>query len=130
MVAEVLQALGPRPGGRYVDGTLGLAGHAAAILAASAPTGWLVVCDRDGLAGSIVRERESRKAGFETTQDLAEWVELLAPRRGKKAHPATKVFQALRVAVNDEIGSLERGLTGALGILKPGARLAVLTFNS
>jgi 16S rRNA (cytosine1402-N4)-methyltransferase len=80
------------------------------------------------LARGIVRERERRR--FETTQDLAEWIELLAPRRGKKAHPATKVFQALRIAVNDEIGSLERGLAGALGILKSGARLAVLTFHS
>jgi 16S rRNA (cytosine1402-N4)-methyltransferase len=54
----------------------------------------------------------------------------LAPRHGKKAHPATKVFQALRIAVNDEIGSLKRGLAAALKILKPGGRLAVITFHS
>jgi len=61
---------------------------------------------------------------------LAELIERLAPRHGKKAHPATKVFQALRLAVNDEIGSLERGLSSALAILKPGGRLAVITFHS
>jgi 16S rRNA (cytosine1402-N4)-methyltransferase len=57
-------------------------------------------------------------------------VERIAARGGKKAHPATKIFQALRVAVNDEIGSLKRGLEAAMTILKPGGRLAVITFNS
>src|SRR5439155_11659766 len=67
---------------------------------------------------------------FETTRELAELIERLAPRRGKKTHPATKVFQALRIAVNDEIGSLKLGLEAALKILKPGGRLAVITFHS
>ena len=67
---------------------------------------------------------------IETTRQLAELVERVSPRRGRKAHPATKVFQALRIAVNDEIGSLQRGLEGALKILKPGGRLAVITFHS
>ena len=232
MVAEVVEAVRPRPGGRYVDATVGLGGTAAAILAASSPDGWLFGCDRDDFAieaarrrlaefggrfelrqgnytelpqwiapascdgiifdlgvssaelddpergfsfqsegpldmrmdrrqsltaaelvngasaeelaqifwewggerqarrfaRAIVREREQRS--FETTRQLAELVELLAPRRGKKAHPATKVFQALRIAVNDEIRSLERGLAGALGILKSGGRVAVLSFHS
>jgi 16S rRNA (cytosine1402-N4)-methyltransferase len=57
-------------------------------------------------------------------------IERLAPRHGKKAHPATKVFQALRIATNDELGSLKRGLDGALVVLRPGGRLAVLTFHS
>ncbi|MBW8863929.1 MAG: 16S rRNA (cytosine(1402)-N(4))-methyltransferase, partial [Verrucomicrobia bacterium] len=57
-------------------------------------------------------------------------IERLAPRHGKKAHPATKVFQALRIAVNDEIGSLKRGLAAVVRILKPGGRLAVITFHS
>jgi 16S rRNA (cytosine1402-N4)-methyltransferase len=61
---------------------------------------------------------------------LAELIERLAPRHGKKAHPATKVFQALRIAVNDEIDSLKRGLEAALKILRPGGRLAVITFHS
>jgi len=232
LVAEVLAVLGPKPGGRYFDGTLGGAGHAAAILTASSPTGWLYGCDRDGtaieaarrrlaefagrfelrqtnyadvagwiepsscdgalldlgvsspqldvaergfsfqqegpldmrmdvrqglraaellntataeelarvlweyggerearrFARALVRERESRP--FETTRQLAGFIERLAPRHGKRTHPATKVFQALRMAVNDEIGSLKRGLAAAFEVLRPGARLAVITFHS
>jgi 16S rRNA (cytosine1402-N4)-methyltransferase len=232
LLAEVLEALRPRPGGKYADGTLGGAGHAAAVLAASSPNGWLWACDRDGVAleaatqrlaefagrselrrgnfaelsewipaGScdgilldlgvsspqldvaergfsfqndgpldmrmdtrqpvtaaallntesaeeIARifweygdERESRRFAraitqdrelrpFTTTRQLAELIERLSPRGGRKAHPATRVFQALRIAVNDEIGALERGLAGAVKILKPGGRLAVITFHS
>lgn len=232
MTAEVLDALKPRSGGRYADGTVGGAGHAEAILATSSPTGWLSGCDRDGdaieaarrrlarfegrfeirrgnfgeladwvapascdgvlfdlgvsspqldvaergfsfqqegplemrmdtrqpltaaelvnnasaeeLAGifwefggerdsrrfarAIVHDRASRR--FETTRQLAELIERISPRAGRKAHPATKVFQALRIAVNDEIGSLKRGLEAAMKILKPGGRLAVITFHS
>ncbi len=231
-MAEVLAALQPKSGGKYADGTLGGAGHAAAVLAASAPDGWLWGCDRDGvaleaaaqrlaefagrfelrrgnyaelsdwvpvascdgvlldlgvsspqldvaergfsfqadgpldmrmdtrqpvtaatlintasaeelakifweygderesrrLARAIVHDRELRP--FTTTRQLAELMERLSPRAGRKAHPATRVFQALRIAVNDEIGSLERGLNGALRILRPGGRLAVITFHS
>jgi 16S rRNA (cytosine1402-N4)-methyltransferase len=233
MAAEVLNALKPTPGGCYADGTLGGAGHAASILVASSPTGWLFGCDRDGaaieaanrrlaeqfagrfeirrgnfeeMAGWIPAascdgvlldlgvsspqldspergfsfqhdgpldmrmdtrqtltaaelvngadadelarifwefggERESRRLAramahdrerhkFETTRQLAELVERLSPRRGKKAHPATRVFQALRIAVNDEMGSLKRGLAAAVKLLKPGGRLAVITFHS
>jgi 16S rRNA (cytosine1402-N4)-methyltransferase len=79
-------------------------------------------------ARAIVRERETRR--FETTGQLAALIEKLSPRRGKKTHPATKVFQALRIAVNDEIGSLKTGLAGALKVLKPGGRLVVITFHS
>ena len=232
MMAEVLEALKPKAGGRYADGTLGGAGHAAIMLAASSPTGWLFGCDRDGaaveaarvrlaefagrfeicrgnfadlaewvaagscdgvlldlgvsspqldeaergfsfqhdgpldmrmdtrqpltaaglvntagaeelakifwefgderesrrFAKAIVHDREQRK--FETTRQLADLIERLSPRRGRQTHPATKVFQALRIAVNDEIGSLKRGLEAALNILKPGGRLAVITFHS
>ena len=233
MVAEVLTALRPRPGGRYADGTLGGAGHATAILTASSPTGWLSGCDRDGAAIEAARarlaepfagrfelrrgnfadlagwvpagscdgvfldlgvsshqldspergfsfqqdgpldmrmddrqpltaaelvngagaeelakifwefggERESRRFAraivhdrerkkFATTRQLAELIERISPRAGRKAHPATKIFQALRIAVNDEIGSLKRGLAAAVKILKPGGRLAVITFHS
>jgi len=233
MAAEVLAALQPHRQGRYADGTLGGAGHAALILAASSPTGWLSGCDRDGVALEAARarlsepfagrfelrrgnftelsdwipagscdgvlldlgvsspqldtaergfsfqqdgpldmrmddrqpltaaglvngeeaeklakifweygdERDSRRFAraivhdralrkFETTRQLADLIERLAPRHGKKAHPATKVFQALRIAVNDEIGSLKRGLAGAVKLLKPGGRLAVITFHS
>jgi len=233
MAAEVLAALRPSPGGRYVDGTVGGAGHAARILAASSPAGWLWGCDRDGVAVEVacrrlgeayagrfeVRrgnfseladwvpaascdgvlldlgvsspqvdcaergfsfqqegpldmrmddrqlrtaadlvndlsaddlatvfweygdERDSRRFAraivhdrgqrkFATTRQLAELIERLAPRHGKKSHPATRVFQALRIAVNDEIGSLKRGLVAAVDVLKPGGRLAVITFHS
>jgi 16S rRNA (cytosine1402-N4)-methyltransferase len=233
MAAEVLEALKPRPGGRYADGTVGGAGHAAGILAASSPTGWLSGCDRDGAAvdaaekrlaekfagrfeirrgnfsemagwipaascdGVILDlgvsspqldspergfsfqqdgpldmrmddrqtltaadlvnnasaeelakifwefggERESRRFAraiahdreqkkFVTTRQLAELIERISPRAGRKVHPATKIFQALRIAVNDEIGSLKRGLEAAMKILKPGGRLVVITFHS
>ena len=232
MVAEVLSALEPAPGGCYADGTVGGAGHASAILTASSPSGRLFGCDRDGaaieaakvrlagfagrfeirrgdfaelagwvpagscdgvlldlgvssaqldtagrgfsfqhdgpldmrmddrqtltaaelvntasaedlatlfwewggeresrrIAGALARERQNRPIA--TTRQLAEFIERLTPRRGRKTHPATKVFQALRIAVNDEIGSLRQGLTGALGILKSGGRLVVITFHS
>ena len=232
MVAEVLDALKPKPGGRYADGTVGGAGHAASILNVSSPTGWLYGCDRDGVAveaararlreftgrfeirhgnftelagwipaascdgvlldlgvsspqldspgrgfsfqhdgpldmrmdarqpltaaelvngasaGELARifwewggEHESRRFAralvqdrerqkFASTRQLAELIERLSPRRGKKAHPATKVFQALRIAVNDEMGSLQNGLEAAVKILKPGGRLAIITFHS
>jgi 16S rRNA (cytosine1402-N4)-methyltransferase len=80
------------------------------------------------MARAVVQAREARR--IETTKDLAEVIERVSPRRGKRAHPATKVFQALRIEVNDEMGSLERGLVGALKILKAGGRLAVITFHS
>jgi 16S rRNA (cytosine1402-N4)-methyltransferase len=232
MTAEVLEALRPRPDSRYVDGTIGLAGHASAILSASSPTGWLFGCDRDGdaieaaarrlaefsgryeicrgnfadlgawlepasfdgvlldlgvssrqldqpergfsfqsdgpldmrlddrqpttagnlvnglseaglakifrelgeepgarrIARAIMQERRGRP--FDTTGQLARLIERLSPRQGKRTHPATRVFQALRMAVNDEIPSLWRGLAAACFLLRPGGRLAVLTFHS
>jgi 16S rRNA (cytosine1402-N4)-methyltransferase len=67
---------------------------------------------------------------LQTTKQLADVVEKVSPRGPRKSHPATKVFQALRMAVNDELGSLRRGLEGVLGLLKPGGRLAVITFHS
>ena len=79
-------------------------------------------------ARAIVKDREQQP--FETTRQLAELIERLSPRHGRKTHPATKVFQALRIAVNDEIGSLKKGLDGAIELLKPGGRLAVITFHS
>lgn len=228
----MLDALAPRPGGRYVDGTLGGAGHAAAILEASSPTGRLYGFDRDGaaleaaatklavfagrfelfranfgdmaenvaenscdgvlldlgvsspqldwpergfsfqndgpldmrmdqrqdltaaklvneadaeelarifwefggeensrrIARAIALDRETKP--FERTLELAGLIERISPRAGRKAHPATKVFQALRIAVNGEIDSLKRGLEGALNILRPGGRMAVITFHS
>jgi len=65
LLTEVLAALKPRDGGRYADGTLGGAGHAAAILGASSPTGWLYGSDRDGAALQAAR---TRLAEFEGTE--------------------------------------------------------------
>ena len=79
------------------------------------------------MARWIARAREQRP--IETTTQLAELIERRFPRGGRRAHPATKVFQALRMAVNDEVGSLKAGLAGALKILKPGGVLAVITFQ-
>jgi 16S rRNA (cytosine1402-N4)-methyltransferase len=91
---------------------------------------WEYGDERDSrrFARAIVHDRGQRK--FATTRQLAELIERLAPRHGKKSHPATRVFQALRIAVNDEIGSLKRGLAAAVDVLKPGGRLAVITFHS
>jgi 16S rRNA (cytosine1402-N4)-methyltransferase len=91
---------------------------------------WKFGGERDSrrFARAIVHDRTRQK--FATTRQLADLIERLAPRGGKKAHPATKVFQALRIAVNDELGSLRRGLEAAFTILKPGGRLAVITFHS
>lgn len=232
MMAEVLAGLEVRPGGRYADGTVGGGGHAAAILKASAPDGWLWACDRDGAAieglaarlaefagrfevrrghyadltdwiapgscdgvlfdlgvsspqldrpergfsfqqdgpldmrmdtrqaltaatlvnetnaGELSRifwelggEREARRIAraiekarmarrIETTGQLAAVVEQVSPRHGRRAHPATRVFQALRMVVNDELAGLQRGLGTALTLLKSGGRLAVITFHS
>jgi 16S rRNA (cytosine1402-N4)-methyltransferase len=232
LIREVVKSLDPRPSGRYADGTVGGGGHAAAILAASSPTGWLFGCDRDGIAieaaraklaefsgrfelrrgnyGELCRwvpaescdgvlldlgvsspqldvaergfsfqldgpldmrmdrqqaltaaelvnreaeqelarmfweyggERDSRRLAraiarqrerspFTTTRQLADLIEQVSPRRGQRAHPATKVFQALRIAVNDELRLLRVGLEGALQLLRHGGRLAVITFHS
>jgi len=232
LLAEVLEALQPRSGGKYADGTVGGGNHAAAILRASAPDGWLFGMDRDGDALEAARQRLAEFAGrfelrrgnfseladwiphgscdgvlldlgvsspqldwpergfsfqaegpldsrmdqrqelsaadlvnreseqelarifwelgeerqsrrlakaiveqrrakpFATTKELADFIERLAPRGGKRTHPATQIFQALRMAVNDELGSLRRGLKAAVKILRPGGRLAVITFHS
>jgi 16S rRNA (cytosine1402-N4)-methyltransferase len=79
-------------------------------------------------ARAIVEDRQRFR--FERTGQLASLIERLAPRHGKKRHPATQVFQALRIAVNNEIGSLRSGLAAALTILRPGGRLAIITFHS
>ena len=80
------------------------------------------------IAKAIVAARE-KGTRFATTTDLADFIERLVGRRGAH-HPATRVFQSLRMAVNDELGELTRALDGALAILKPGGRLAVITFES
>lgn len=81
------------------------------------------------VASAILRRRAERP--FERTLDLAEVVEkALGGRRGAAIHPATRTFQALRIAVNDELGELRQGLEAAERTLAPGGRLAVVTFHS
>lgn len=81
------------------------------------------------IARRIVEARAEKP--IETTSALAEIIRrALPPRRGEKTDPATRSFQALRIAVNDELGELERGLAAAAKILKPGGILAVVTFHS
>jgi 16S rRNA (cytosine1402-N4)-methyltransferase len=81
------------------------------------------------VVAALVRRRA--QAPFERTLDLAEVVEkALGGRRGAKIHPATRVFQALRIAVNEELTELEAGLLAAERSLKAGGRLAVVSFHS
>jgi 16S rRNA (cytosine1402-N4)-methyltransferase len=80
------------------------------------------------IAREIVAERQH--APLETTTQLARMMaRVLGPKRGG-IHPATRVFQALRIAVNDELGNLKRGLEPATQFLKSGARIAVISFHS
>ena len=79
------------------------------------------------IAEAICEARE--RAPIETTAQLAAIVESVVPRTSGK-HPATKVFQALRIAVNDELGVLEQLLNKAVHFLKPGGVLAVMSFHS
>jgi len=229
---EIIHALQPQVGGRYVDGTLGAGGHARGILEASAPDGHLLGLDVDPQALALARktlapyeqrthlvqasyislsrqlaqlgwkavdgivfdlgvssmqfdtpergfsfmndapldmrfgpsalqsaadlvneysereladliyrygeERDSRKIAraivrarpLHTTRELVAVIEAVSPRRGDRIHPATRTFQALRIAVNEELASVEEVLPQALAGLKSGGRLAVISFHS
>ncbi|AJE02365.1 16S rRNA (cytosine(1402)-N(4))-methyltransferase RsmH [Geobacter pickeringii] len=235
--AEVVEYLAPRPGGIYVDGTLGGGGHARLVLEASSPDGILIGFDRDPAAraaagaaltpfGERVRlvgrnfadmaealagmgiaaidgflldlgvsshqlDTASRGFSFQadapldmrmdtdsgvTAADLVNeldegeltriirdygeerWAKRIADfivkarqtspiertfqlvdvvkgaipkaKWEERIHPATRTFQALRIAVNDELGSLERGLASGIGLLAPGGRGVVISFHS
>ncbi len=81
------------------------------------------------IARAIIADRKA--APYVSTLQLAAMIARIAPaRRGELTHPATRTFQALRIAVNDELGELLRGLIAAERLLKPGGRLAVVTFHS
>jgi 16S rRNA (cytosine1402-N4)-methyltransferase len=81
------------------------------------------------IARALARRRETQP--FTRTLDLAEAVERAqGGRKGAKVHPATRVFQALRIAVNDELAELEAGLGAAERLLREGGRLAVVSFHS
>jgi 16S rRNA (cytosine1402-N4)-methyltransferase len=77
------------------------------------------------IAAAIVRARPVDRTGA-----LADIVRKVIPRKGDAIDPATRTFQALRIAVNDELGELSRGLAAAERLLAPGGRLAVVTFHS
>lgn len=228
---EVLDGIQPRPGGRYIDATLGAGGHAAGILAASAPDGLLLGLDNDpeavsfakqvlqpfgdraileianfrrlkAVAAALVfepvdgilmdlgvssRQLANGERGFSfsldgpldmrmnrdqvktaadlvndlpeaeladllwrfgeerqarhiaraiaaarpvaTTSQLADLVARTVGRR-EKIHPATRTFQALRIAVNDELAALDQALHQACQLLRPGGRLAIIAFHS
>jgi len=229
---EIIHALQPQAGGRYVDGTLGAGGHARGILEACAPDGQLLGLDVDPQALTIAREtlapyehrihlvqasyttlsvqlkslqwdsvdgivldlgassmqfdtpergfsfmqdapldmrfgphatqtaadivnsysereladliyeygedRDSRKIAraivdkrpLHTTRELVAVIEAVSPRRGDRVHPATRTFQALRIAVNEELASIEEVLPKAVAGLRSGGRLAVISFHS
>jgi 16S rRNA (cytosine1402-N4)-methyltransferase len=229
---EIIHALQPQSGGRYVDGTLGAGGHARGILEACSPDGLLLGLDVDPQALAISREtlatyedrlhlvqasyitltkqletlhwdsvdgivldlgassmqfdraergfsfiqdgpldmrfgpqafqsaedivnkfdekdladlifrygedRDSRKIAkaivmnrpLHTTRELVAVIEKASPRRGDRVHPATQTFQALRIAVNDELASVESVLPQAVASLKRGGRFAVISFHS
>ena len=120
-----------------LDMRMGAAGPTAADLVNEAEAGELARIFRNygeerqarRIAGAIVRRRAEQP--FTRTLDLAEVVErALGGRRGAKTHPATRVFQALRIAVNAELEELESGLAAAERVLKAGGRLAVVSFHS
>jgi 16S rRNA (cytosine1402-N4)-methyltransferase len=79
------------------------------------------------VAAEIVRTRVSHP--YSTTAELAQAVEAVLPRRGPR-HPATRIFQALRIAVNDELRTIERALPLLAEQVKPGGRFAIITFQS
>jgi len=84
--------------------------------------------DARRIARAIERERQHHP--FTSTRQLADFIARTAPRRSSAIHPATRCFQALRMATNDELGSLLRGLPAVWHTLRPGGRLVVLTFHS
>ncbi len=84
-------------------------------------------------AGAIARAVEKAKARgpITTTTQLAGIISsVFPPSSPRRIHPATKTFQALRIAVNDELGALRDGIDGLLRVLKPGGRIAVISFHS
>lgn len=79
------------------------------------------------IASAIVKQRKT--AAFRETLPFARAIEKIVGRHGRR-HPATQVFQALRMEVNDELGALEQGLAVVTARLEPGARIAVISFHS
>ena len=228
LLAECVALLGVRPGGVYVDATVGEGGHTSAILAASAPDGRVIGLDRDPTAIASVRaslapfgdrfearhgrfgdllalvpepvdgvlmdlgvrspQLDQAERGFSFLRDgpvdmrmnpdeglsaaelldtldldgltailrdlgeeprarqiarailagrpwtstlaLADTVARASGYHGGRTHPATRTFQALRMAVNDELGELERGVEAAFARVRPGGRIVIISFHS
>src|SRR2546430_15592396 len=80
------------------------------------------------MAGEIVRGRA--KTRYEAADELGGFVAGVKSRRPRGIDPATRVFQALRIAVNDELANLSAALAGAMSILRPEGRIAVISFHS
>lgn len=84
------------------------------------------------IARGIVRHRESGKE-LKTTEELVELIREILPapvQRKMKGHPARRIFQALRIAVNDELAALDQALDGAIDILKPEGKIIVISYHS
>jgi len=81
------------------------------------------------VAKEVVRRRE-KGARLERTRDLAGLLEAVIGRRGQRVHPATRIFQALRIAVNHELEELFKGLGSSLNRLAPSGRMAVISYHS
>jgi 16S rRNA (cytosine1402-N4)-methyltransferase len=120
-----------------LDMRMGLAGPTAAVLVNESEPAELARIFRDfgeeknasRIARALARRRETQP--FTRTLDLAEAVERAqGGRKGAKVHPATRVFQALRIAVNGELAELEAGLGASERVLREGGRLAVVSFHS
>lgn len=80
------------------------------------------------IARNIIERRATTP--FTSGKELADFIESVIPRRGKKIHPATKVFQALRITVNNELGDVQEFLTNMLAVSKKGTRIGIITFHS
>jgi len=91
---------------------------------------WELGGERQSLRIARAIDRQRAQTPIATTGQLATLVEQVNPRRGSRIHPATRVFQALRMVVNDELGILKAGLDAVWSLLTPAGRLAVITFHS
>lgn len=80
------------------------------------------------IAAAVVKTRMA--APLQTTRQLAELIERTVPGREKNKHPATRSFQAIRIAINGELDELQEGLEQAAAVLKPGGRLVAIAFHS
>jgi 16S rRNA (cytosine1402-N4)-methyltransferase len=136
-LADVERGFGFRAGGRLDMRFDTARGRPAADLLATMEAGELAALFRshgeEPFAGRIARTivETRRHTPVDTAEKLAALIERAVPTpKGRRTHPATRVFQALRIAVNDELTNLEAGLAASLVLLRPGGRLVVLSYHS